>query len=128
MVLPIVWGNTKSGIISTDKSLLEMGQVYKFSRIKTFSMIYIPSVMPYFMAAFTSGLGLGWKAGVAAEIICLPRHSIGIQLNNAKIYLETVDLFAWTAAVIIISVILRKLLVYLALKASKKYGRQVSLK
>lgn len=120
MVLPIVWGNVSQGIHSTDPQLLEMARVYQLGSFQTLRHIYLPSVMPYFLSACTSGIGLGWKAGIAAEIICLPRDSIGFYLNRAKVTLETGDLFAWTITVILISLLLEKLFV----KAARRLGRR----
>ena len=39
----------------------------------------------------------------AAEVIALSSGSIGEKLYNAKIYFQTADLFAWTAAIVLIS-------------------------
>jgi len=111
MVLPILWGNVTQGIAQTDKGLLEMAALFRFGRRKTVTKVYAPSVMPYFLAGCTTALGLAWKAGVAAEVLSLPARSIGRELYNAKIYLETTDLFAWSAAVILLSIALEKLLV-----------------
>lgn len=122
MVLPIVWTNISQGIARTDKTLLEMGFVFHFSKMKLLSSIYIPSVMPYFIAAFTTGLGLAWKAGIAAEVIGIPLHSIGQHLYDAKIYLETADLFAWTVVVIILSMLVEHTLVSLIQRMGKKYN------
>ena len=44
-------------------------------------------------------------------MLCTPQNSIGINLRNSQVYIETVDLFAWTVVVIILSLILEKLLV-----------------
>jgi NitT/TauT family transport system permease protein len=51
-------------------------------------------------------MGVAWKAGIAAAAIALPAVSIGRQLMESKIYLETTDLFAWTSVVIVLSLIL----------------------
>ena len=48
------------------------------------------------------------KAGVAAEVIGVPSGSIGEKLYNAKIYLNTPDLFAWTIVIIVISFVFEK--------------------
>ena len=77
-------------------------------------LIWIPSrnlsvfisflmVLPYFLSACRLSLGMCWKAGVAAEVIGVPSGSIGEKLYNAKIYLNTPDLFAWTIVIIVIS-------------------------
>ena len=121
MVVPVVWQNVTNGILKTDKKLLQMADSYQFGKWKTVVKVYIPSVMPFFMAACTTGMGLAWKAGIAAEVLAASRFSIGGQIYNAKIYIETADLFAWTAVVILMSVILEKLMVLIMRSVSRRY-------
>jgi len=109
MVLPIVWSNVSTGIKSADKKLLEMARVYNFGRIKTIRLIYVPQCMGYLYTACVMGIGFAWKAGIAAEVICTPKLSVGANLYNAKIYLETPQLFAWTIVVISMSIVFEKL-------------------
>ena len=106
MVLPVVWGNVTRGIAETGPRLLELARAYGFGRGRTLRRIYIPSVLPYFASGCRTALGLAWKAGVAAEVLCQPRLAIGTQVYRAKITLETPDLFAWTAVVIVLSFLL----------------------
>ena len=113
MVLPVVWSNVYEGINSTDTKLLEMAKVFRLSPAKTLRKIYLPSVFPFLLAAAKTGMGLAWKAGIAAEVMVSPASGIGAELYNAKIYLESADLFAWTAVIVIISMILEKLLMRL---------------
>ena len=49
-----------------------------------------------------------------------PAKAIGKQIYDSKIYLETVDLFAWTIVVILMSVMLEKLMLWLV----KRIGKQ----
>ena len=118
VVIPVVCENVLQGIESTDKNLLEVGICYSFGRRKKLKLIYIPSVKPYFKAACSVATGMAWKAGVAAEVLCQPKSAIGTQLYYSKIYLETDKLFAWTAAVVILSFILERL--FLRLMKDKK--------
>lgn len=111
MVLPMVWADTADAILHTDPRLVEMGRVFGLSRTKIVRKIYVPSVLPQFLAACTTSLGFAWKSGVAAEIIALPLRSIGYQLYEAKLRIETLDLFAWTLLVILLSMALEWLLV-----------------
>jgi NitT/TauT family transport system permease protein len=78
--------------------------------------------MPYLMAALTTGLGFAWKSGIAAEVICQPAQAIGKQLYFSKLYLETPQVFAWTAVVILLSVVLEKALKTGVVTVAKKYG------
>lgn len=119
-VVPIVWANVESGILQTDAKLLEMAGIYRFSRWQILRDVYIPSVRPYFLSAFTTGLGFAWKSGIAAEVIANTKNSVGGQIYSAKIYLETPDLFAWTLVVIALSMILEKLLVRLILQLTQR--------
>ena len=111
MVMPVVWANVTSSIVNTDKSLIEMANAYNFGLSKKLKLIFLPSAVPAFVSACKTAVGLGWKAGIAAEVLCTPQNSIGINLRNSQVYIETVDLFAWTVVVIILSLILEKLLV-----------------
>ncbi len=122
MVLPIVWSNVSAGIAAQDPQLLELAKVYRFSRGRVLRRITLPTVRPYFRSALSSALGLGWKAGIAAEVLTVPQPSIGKMIFESKLYLETTDLFAWTLAVILLSLIVERLLLSLILRAGRKEG------
>ncbi len=109
MVLPIVWQNTVLGLEKRDPHLIEMAKIYQIPVAVRFFRIDFPQVMAYVISAGKMGLGLAWKAGVAAEVLALPGESVGYMIYNAKMYLEQVDLYAWTVAIIIFSVILEKI-------------------
>ena len=60
-------------------------------------------------AALSLGIGFGWKSAIAAEVLTVPRSAIGRMIYESKLYLQTTDLFAWTLAVILLSVGLERL-------------------
>lgn len=109
MVIPIIYTNVLNGICETDKELLEMADIFEISGIRRIRYIYIPQVMPYFRTGCTVALGMCWKAGIAAEVIGMPKGSIGDRLQQAKVYLDTPDLFAWTLVIIVVSLIFERL-------------------
>ena len=109
MVLPIIWTNIEQGIRQIDPKLLDMAKVFRFSPAKRLMHITVPSVLPYFAAACKTSLGLAWKAGIAAEVLATPQRSIGKELFEAKTFMETTDLFAWTVSVIVLSICMEKL-------------------
>ena len=103
MTLPVLTETISAGIKNTNKKLLDMAMVYHFSFRQKLMFIYAPSVMPYFFSGMLSALGLTWKVVVAGEILSLPKNSVGMALQTAKVHLETTDVFAWTFAVIFLS-------------------------
>ena len=103
MTLPVLTETVAAGIRSTDKKLLAMSEVYCFSFWQKLRFIYVPSVLPYFFSGMLSALGLTWKVVVAGEILSLPKNSVGMALQTAKVHLETVDVFAWTVTVVALS-------------------------
>ena len=110
IVFPIIWNNVKTGIRETDKNLIEMSDAFGVKKSKKLKQIYLPSVKPYFVSAVTTSMGLAWKSGIAAEVLCTPKNSIGSGIYASKIYLETPKLFAWTAIVVIMSIVLEKII------------------
>ncbi len=110
MVLPIVTGNVRTGIAHVDVELLEAAQIFRFSKRKLIRYLYFPAVLPYFLSGAQTSLGLAWKAGVAAEVLCSIALSIGGNIYESKLYLETEALFAWTITVILISILIEKTL------------------
>lgn len=119
MVLPVIYLNVLHGILQTDVKLLEMAKIFNMIFLKKVRYIYIPAVMPYFISACSVGLGLCWKAGVAAEVIGLPRNSIGEQLYEAKLYLMTKELFAWTFVIVFISLVFEKIVMTILRRIGK---------
>ena len=110
MVTPVVFANVREGIDARDVRLLEMARMFSWSRLKTFRHVTLPSVLPTFLAACEACVGLCFKATIAAEVIGVPKNAVGTQMYNAKIYLETDALMAWTVAVILLSMALEALL------------------
>ena len=105
MAFPIVYTTMLEGFEQTDRGLLEMADIFDIDPFNRLRFIYASQVLPYFQAACSLSLGMCWKAGIAAEVIGLPAMSIGEHLYEAKVYLATSDLFAWTLVIICISIL-----------------------
>jgi len=125
MVMPIIWTNIYAGLSVIDQQLLEMAKIFKFSWWKKTRYIYIPALMPYIVSALTTGLGAAWKSAIAAEVLARPSGTMGAMVYDSRIYLQTADLFAWTIAVIFLSVILEKLVVWLLNGLSRRLAGAV---
>lgn len=109
MVLPVTYAAALEGIRRRDRAMLEVAAVFSVPLLRRLPAIDVPAVLPFFAAACQVGIGLAWKSGIAAEVIGLPNGSIGEQLYEAKVLLESADLFVWTGAVIALSLAVERL-------------------
>lgn len=122
VVYPIIHTNTLEGLKSTDPLLLEMAKVFRVPFHRKALCIYRLSLYPYLVSACKTALGMGFKSGIAAEVIGVPDGSIGEGLYRAKIYLSTPELFSWTLAIILVSAALEKLFLLLLKMIGQKGG------
>ncbi len=106
IVFPIVWTNLDEGLCKTDPQLIQVAHIYQMPLFRRIRILYLPSVRPYFLSACKSALGLAWKAGIAAEIIAMPPYTIGTMIGDAKLYIMTSDMFAWTLTVVLLSLLI----------------------
>ena len=103
MVLPGVYFPVLTGLDELDPRQCELFEVFGAGRLTNLLALVWPGILPYVTAASGTVLGMSWKAGVAAELIGVPAGSIGERIYQAKLLLETADLFAWTIVVVLIS-------------------------
>ena len=109
VVLPVIWESTAAGLRSVDRDLLEFARAYRLTRWDTWRRIVIPSMLPQLAAAVCTAIGLAWKSGVAAEVLCLPKAAVGTQVYFSKLYLDTPALFAWTLIVVALSLTVERI-------------------
>ncbi len=105
MCFPVIFTNVATGIKNTDKKILEMCKVYEISNFNVIKSVYFKSVLPYIHSAIISCIGIAWKASSAAEVLSVPKYSIGKYLFYAKTNLEPTLLFSWTIIIVALSYI-----------------------
>ena len=110
MGLPIIYENMYNGLVSIDKSILEMAKIYKVEFKKKLKYIYLTKTKPFIKSGIISASGLIFKAAIAAEVIGLQPDSIGERLYFSKLYLNMRELFAWTVTILILSMVFEKLI------------------
>ena len=123
MVLPIIYTNVLAGIGAADRQLLEMAEVFLIPVGRRIRYIYLSQVIPFFRSGCMVALGLCWKSGIAAEVIGTPSGSIGEHLQQAKIYLDMPDLFAWTLVIVLVSLAFEKTVLALLSWTAKRLER-----
>ena len=126
MALPIIYIAVLEGLLGTDQQLIEMADVYHIHGWRRVKAIYLSQLMPSLKTATSLAMGFCWKSGIAAEVIGLPAFSIGEHLYNAKVYLDTPALFAWTLVVIAISALGEKIVMRLVSWAAARLEKSCS--
>ena len=56
-------------ILSVDRKIVEVGRIFRLSPFALVWRILLPSILPAYIVALRSGLGLGWMFVVAAEFM-----------------------------------------------------------
>ncbi len=128
MVMPLLASNVKHSLISRDKNLKEVCQVYKFSAFRRMRYYLLPTVLPGILSVSATCLGLAFKAGIATEVITYLDHSIGREIAHAQQnnFQSSAELFAWTLVVIFLSMTLEAIFPLFA-KIGKKRTKKAQL-
>lgn len=119
IVFPQIYFSVLSGLEHADPGLLELSRIYRVPAGRVAWQVYRPALMPYLTGTCASALGMSWKAGIAAEVIGTPLHSIGEQMYLSKVYMATAELFAWTFTVILLSMCFEMLVLRLLRRVGK---------
>ena len=95
------------------------------SFLMVFPILYtnVLAVEPFLLAGCAAALGMSWKAGVAAEVIGVVAGSLGERLYDAKIYLQTADLLAWTVVIVALSALFERLVLALLRRGFRRLER-----
>lgn len=110
MCFPIVYTNILEGLDAMPSEYLEVGSVYGLTGLERTKYIYAPGLLPQMKAAISLTAGLSWKAVVAAEVLSIPKYSLGYEMINAKYYLETANLFAYIFVIVVMSMAFEKVI------------------
>lgn len=109
ILFPMIYSNLMIGLQNMDTSLQDVLLIYPESKIQTIRRIYIPMLKPFIQTSLLSGISLSFKVGVMAEIIGQVQIGIGRQLNISRLNLDMAGIFAWTAWIILLLIIVEAL-------------------
>lgn len=118
--------NTLSGISSTPQGYIEVAQLYKLSKWKTFTKVYLPHALPQIFVGLKLGLGTSWMAVVAAELIAAS-SGIGYRLSDARSLMRSDVVIVCMIVIGIIGILMDKVLtlIFGALTPWEKKGQKV---
>ena len=108
VTFPILYINSLQALDALDPKMQEMAAAFRIPRLSRLRYIILPECLPALLSAFSLAIGMGIKSGVAAEVIGQSACSLGNALYRSKIYLETGQVLAWTAVIVLLSRLLEK--------------------
>ena len=113
MALPGVYFSLAEGLAQANKPLEQMFRMHGVSGLRLFCAHIWHEVLPFVLSCARAVIGMGWKAGVAAELIGMAVGTVGERIYQAKLLIETADLLAWTVLVVAASWACERALVWL---------------
>jgi len=124
IVFPMIYTNVATGFEAVDEKQLEMARLYHLGFPEQLHHVYLPKLLPYWLAGCLTGMGLNVKAVVTAEAMSLPEQSFGMLMTQARNYLDTVTLLAVSVWIILMAIALDVallLLKWVLLKGRRAY-------
>lgn len=102
MAFPVMTTSAAEGARAADPRLLEMASLFRVPRRSIFFRLRLPAAAPQLLSGARSALGLSWKVVVAGEVLSQPLRALGTGMQNARVMLETGQVFAWAFASVIL--------------------------
>ena len=113
MALPGVYFSLAEGLSQVNKPLEQMFRMHGVRGWRLFCAHTWREVLAFVLSCARAVIGMGWKAGVAAELIGMAVGTVGERIYQAKLLIETADLLAWTVLVVAASWACERTLVWL---------------
>ena len=120
IIMLLIWVGNQALTLSL--SFLIVARVFRLSRWRTFMYVYRPAFMPFLSSSCKISLGMSWKSGIMAEVLATPKPSIGKEMSQARTYLDTPSLFAWTVVVMVLSWLFEKAFMALLKRVGRPLG------
>lgn len=127
MALPGVYFSLAEGLAQVNGSLEQMFRLHGVRGWRLFCAHTWREVLPFVLSCARAVIGMGWKAGVAAELIGMAVGTVGERIYQANLLIETADLLAWTVLVVAASWACERVLVWL-LQASGPVAWRVAVR
>lgn len=104
--------NTLSGVANTPEGYVEVAKLYKLSRIKTFTKLYLPHAIPQILVGLKLGLSVSWMAVVAAELVAAT-SGIGFRMNDARSMMRSDKVIVCMIVIGLVGILMDKLVTVL---------------
>lgn len=108
ILFPVLYTQISTGLFGINPEHLEVLKLYPETYFHRLIKVIIPLIKIPLFEGLKGALSLGFKVGVMAEILGQVQPGLGYLMHIARMNFETVDLFAYTAIMILVVVIIEK--------------------
>ncbi|MDR1997676.1 MAG: ABC transporter permease [Candidatus Margulisbacteria bacterium] len=115
--------NTYAGITDVPRQYVELGQVYRLSRLQLFFRVILPAALPAVLTGVVLSFNMSWILLVAAEIMISTQTGLGALISDARelFYMDVV--FAGVFLIVVITLTLNHLIEILQKKLLLRYQK-----
>ena len=99
---PVMFTSAFSGFSFEDKKMETVCTIFKITEMQKFLFLKIPYAKEFLKDAMENSCGMIWKAVAAAEVLSVPKFSLGSQLQNFQVVLEISKVFAVTIFIVLL--------------------------
>ncbi len=103
--MPLILTNVWKGAQTVDHLYVGLAQSFRMSRLQILRKIYLPTILPYFFSGARLAFGFGWRVSLVAETLG-SSDGIGYRLRQASDLVQSDQVFAWTALLIAMMLLL----------------------
>ena len=123
VLLPFAIVNLREGLLALDRELIEMGNSFGRDRLRNFTAIVLPALLPFAAATLRIMFGVAWKVALTAELFGGSR-GLGYMINIARQDYDTATIFTVILFIIFaVSLADRALFAPLERHTSRHFGR-----
>ena len=101
--IPNVIVTVREGARAVNKEFLQVAEIYKVSKLKKFTLFYLPQLYPYLIASARGGISLIWKIVLVVELLGRS-NGIGFKLHEFFQFFDITSIFAYTFAFVVIMI------------------------
>lgn len=105
VALPLIVVAVQEAIHNVDSDLIEMASAFEMPRFAVLRHVIAPGIASPVLAATSVTVGQAIRVSVMAELLSAA-DGVGAEVALARVNLVTADLFAWTAALVVLVIVL----------------------
>lgn len=119
-----VFSNTLNGVTNYDKKLLQVGEIFHFSKRDKFFKIIFPQAIPSIMTGIQLGLGYSWRSLMGAELIAAS-SGIGYMIIDAEQLSRPDIVIVGILSIGLLGYFIDFCIIKISKKLTKSYGKGV---